>query len=312
MTGALASSMLLMHRGAFGQEPVEESADFAAQLAEDVDDLPLLDALPAGYARGLSARTGALSFNYGAVQPSAFVREIATAIMQSAPVNCRPIDVAYYFNNLRMKQVPAVLATRLAAICQRHGQNAKANANFYSTFAYDWEQSQYFNPVVIQFFRGVGLTASLGDNTAWCAAFANWCIARARSTSAASLSFNNSLIQLGTKSASSGSFRCWANMAAAAPIEGDIVVFASAGTAGQRCGLATGHVGFLSRLETRADGAKVLHVIGGNQGYSGSGPAAESGGGGVGSTCEAVSIRRFGRSSGNLRLHAIRTAAFLR
>lgn len=315
--GALSGGAILLGRGALSQPVPPEPGNPAdspalAGLSDSIDKLPVMAPLPTGFDAGLSGRNGKFSVNYGAVQPPAFYLALARTILQSAPIQCRPIDVAYYFNRIRQKDIPTALRQRLDAICAAHSKPGKANPDFYSTFVYDWENNQYFNPVVVGFFRGVRLSATEGDNTAWCAAFANWCIARSRATSASAVSFDNSLLALGTGSASSGSFRCWRNDGAAAPAEGDIVVFALSGTQHVKCGLNSGHVGFLSRIDTLPDGRKVLQVIGGNQGTSNVAAAAESGGGTVSKGCEAVSIRPFGKVTGKLHLHAIRTAPFLR
>jgi uncharacterized protein (TIGR02594 family) len=119
--------------------------------------------------------------------------------------------------------------------------------------------------VIIEFFRATRLNPLApdndGDQTPWCAAFLNWCIARGHSKDG---NINEATLAHGTNSASSGSFRCWANETKE-PKPGDIVVWAEDGTV-KPCergilGIGRGHVAFYLGSGT---GERLL-VVGGNQ-----------------------------------------------
>ncbi len=129
-----------------------------------------------------------------------------------------------------------------------------------------------WNPVIVEFFRATS-TKPEGDLTAWCAAFANWCVLRSRGAVA-------------TGSASSGSFRCFGD-STTTPRPGDIVVFKRVGDDGD-C-LGRGHVGFFVRDE----GTHVT-VLGGNQieGHERS---------------HMVSLKRLAKDGSVLKLHSFRT-----
>lgn len=110
----------------------------------------------------------------------------------------------------------------------------------------------YANPLILRLFLSTK-TVPMGDETAWCAAFVNWCLARSGIT--------------GTASASSQSFinKPWGNIVwrhgdSAMPTEakqGDIAVFKL------RYDPDHGHVGFFQRIsKTRANS---IEVLGGNQ-----------------------------------------------
>src|SRR6266404_3263013 len=45
------------------------------------------------------------------------------------------------------------------------------------TFIRQWPQASEWNPLIVEFFRSVGYTAS-SDLIPWCAAFVNWCLVR--------------------------------------------------------------------------------------------------------------------------------------
>jgi uncharacterized protein (TIGR02594 family) len=110
--------------------------------------------------------------------------------------------------------------------------------------AYNSEWSVRANPVIVSFFKATNYGSPDGDQTKWCAAFMNWCLQRVGRKS--------------TRSASSGSFRCFGDDATA-PREGDIAVFKNLGQNAPCSG--SGHVAFfLRRNEGRVE------VIGGNQG----------------------------------------------
>jgi uncharacterized protein (TIGR02594 family) len=157
---------------------------------------------------------GVLSFGLrGAMQPYPSEVEAAKRILQRAPTST-PLEVMRYFERL-----PYVDS-------QREAYNA------------GW--AQRWNPVIVAFFVGIQPGAFDKDETPWCAAFLNWCLARAG-------------YRGGTKSSSSGSFRD-APGRTTSPSVGDIVVFKSS-----RPG-CSGHVG----LVARRTGQQIL-VLGGNQ-----------------------------------------------
>lgn len=106
--------------------------------------------------------------------------------------------------------------------------------------AYNAGWRDRWNPVIVAFFQETSTTPS-GDTTAWCAAFLNWCLARAN-------------YRGGTGSASSGTFRN-ARGLTSNPAAGDIVVFKKTGAQG-----CSGHVGLVVRRTSRQ-----IEVLGGNQ-----------------------------------------------
>src|SRR6202022_1898557 len=133
-----------------------------------------------------------------------------------SPYGVGPIDVAQYF---------------LAVGAGAYGQS-------YRSFIREWPIRA--NPLIFHFFSST-LTKPEGDTTAWCAAFVNWCLLRARATASEEIGkspgffsvsgkpFSDENIQNhSTNSASSGSFRCWDEVSP--PKRGDIVVFKNSGT----------------------------------------------------------------------------------
>ena len=109
------------------------------------------------------------------------------------------------------------------------------------------------NPLIVAFFTMTNLVPEEGDQTPWCAAFVNFCLAVAGRQM--------------TFSASSGTFRSFGslerNKFTAEP--GDIVVFRKNGKAGdmRSDGSGSGHVGFFVASE-----GDRIRVLGGNQGSS--------------------------------------------
>lgn len=178
--------------------------------------------------------------------------EILTAqrILSGAPHGTKkPIDVARYFADIgRGTPVDGV------NIDIRH-------------FVRGWPLR--YNPVIVNFFVATGTNplALQGDYTAWCAAFVNWCIARSFSPDKEIILNDKGLMPRfaastakGTKSASSGSFRCWSDDATQSPTLGDVIVWATAGTV-SGCSPGKGHVGFYTGKT--ADGRYL--TLGGNQ-----------------------------------------------
>ena len=303
LIGGIAATSLLGSRSLAGQaEPIVPS-----------DGMEPLDPLPTGFNGGLF-RTPDQNINFGSSPPPALYVALAGAILRGAPFNCRPIDVAYYFSNLREKRITPDVLMEAAEIARQAGQPDWAQPQYLSIFAYDWERNQYYNPVVIGFFRGVGLKPYVGDQTPWCATFANWCISRSRATTAAQIVFSSQLRGIGTRNASSGSFRCWGSDATADPREGDVIVWAKAGTVTGQCpAVGQGHVAFVRSVEAGPGGKRRFRVVGGNQGFTGNRPGTAAGGE-VRSAdiAQAVSYRTIGTVFGDRVLHSVRTQAFLR
>jgi hypothetical protein len=167
-----------------------------------------------------------------------------------------------------------------------------------------------YNPVIIEFFKATKTNPLApendGDNTAWCAAFVNWCIARGLSRDG---SISDATLKRGTQSASSGSFRCWESEAAKpttigpplelseSPQPGDIIVWAQNGSVRPcqpgRLQVGSGHVAFY----LGAGGNAGILEVGGNQLESGH---------------HAVTRKSEPGSFGDVRLLTVRTAPFLR
>ncbi len=108
---------------------------------------------------------------------------------------------------------------------------------------YNAEWKKRSNPLIVGFFSATDY-GDATDETKWCAAFMNWCLR------CAGRKYSNS--------ASSGSFRCFGDVAEV-PKEGDIAVFMNEGQ-DQPCS-GSGHVAFWM---AQKDGN--VTVLGGNQG----------------------------------------------
>lgn len=278
-----------------------------------VDGMEQFDPLPEGFNDGLF-RTPDVGLNFGSVTPPAVYVALAGILLRGAPWQCRPIDVAYYFANLRERKVPDPVLKAAQSMAQQAMQPGFADPAFLSIFAYDWERNQYFNPVVIGFFQGNNLKPYAGDQTPWCAAFVNWCISRSRATSPSQIVFAGQIKAFGTRNASSGSFRCWGSDVKNDAQEGDIIVWAKSGTVTGHCpSSGQGHVAFFCGTETTPGGQRRYRVVGGNQGFRGS--PSGSGSGAVvkpQDVAQAVSYRTIGNGFGDRVLHSIRTAPYLR
>lgn len=132
---------------------------------------------------------------------------IALEIVNNAPTNCTPIDVALYYLSVGQ------------------GNYGKEKIPYITAWPVRW------NPVIVNFFKATKLKPS-GDTTAWCAAFVNYCLMRA--------SMNKNPIPNSserTKSAAAKSFRSWGRETMS-PSPGDIVVFKNKNDP------SYGHVGF--------------------------------------------------------------------
>jgi len=143
----------------------------------------------------------------------------ANEVISNAPTNCRPIDVALFYLSV--------------------GQGALGKE--YIPYITAWPVR--WNPVIVNFFNATA-TKPRGDTTAWCAAFVNYCLKRARDKP-------NEIP--GTRSAGSRTFRNWGKETKD-PKPGDIVVFIN------KNDKEHGHVGFFLAEQ----GDKIL-VLGGNQ-----------------------------------------------
>jgi hypothetical protein len=300
--GLVSHGMPFLTKGAWGQD-----------LEIPIEGMEQFEPLPDGFSDGISSNETS-DVNFGSINPPAPYRSIAGAIMRGAPVNCRPIDVAYYFVNLRAGRIDPAVKAEIDAIADQVGDPDLKSELFLRLFAYDWERNNYYNPVVVSFFRGVGLVPYAGDQTPWCATFANWCISRSKARSKGEVIFSRTLRSFGTRSASSGSFRCWGEDATASPKEGDIIVWARNSSLGAHCPTSgQGHVAFLHSVVTDPAGVKRFVVVGGNQGFIGK-PRQQGTQGSVRAkdVAQAVSRRTIGRTFGDRSLHSIRTANFLR
>jgi uncharacterized protein (TIGR02594 family) len=159
-----------------------------------------------------------------------YISEVAKAkdILASCPAKQNPFQIAQFFEDLRQ-----------GIFDDDHGAEAHQ-------YAVEWPVRA--NPVIVSFFDATTLRQPKGDQTPWCAAFVNWCIAQARK----GRDDADGLLQH-TASAASASFRSWGKKTSD-PKPGDIVVFQHKRTAWR------GHVGFfVSRVQNG------IYVLGGNQ-----------------------------------------------
>jgi hypothetical protein len=99
-------------------------------------------------------------------------------------------------------------------------------------------------------------------------------------------------IAKGTKSASSGSFRCWSTDATAAPVVGDVIVWAARGSV-DGCAPGQGHVGFFTGI---APGGGYI-TLGGNQRDPNTKQSA---------VVEKRMGKSFSRSDGLVEIHSVR------
>lgn len=190
----------------------------------------------------------------GSQAPTTEERQLGDVVMNKAPWSTEPMKVANYFLQL---------GTR--------------NDDPGAKFSREWPERA--NPVIMSFFKATE-TEPHGDITPWCAAFVNWCIARGNSPTG---DITEKELRLTTRSAASGSFRCWDEVEE--PQVGDLAVFAQRGTEHRKCS-GRGHVAFY--LGRHSDGR--IRILGGNQILSG--------------TSGAVSIARYpvgGAEKGRLK-----------
>jgi hypothetical protein len=237
---------VMLSRRAFASTVVGGMATLPLKMSvaqEFVDDpLPPLPADLQGFSMDDDYFDTVLEYEVlGTSQPTSHEISVAKEIMAQAPFKCRPIDVARYYRDIGLGV---------------HGQELRP-------YARGWPVK--YNPVIVEMFKVTSLNplapSGQGDATPWCAAFVNYCIARAMSQDG---TIGDRERKFGTKSASSGSFRCWpsADGMIAEPVEGCIVVWAQQGTV-NGCAAGKGHVGFFERLS--GNSSKPYVISGGNQ-----------------------------------------------
>lgn len=190
----------------------------------------------------------------GTGKPNPIEIQQAYEILVDSPFDCTHLDVAKYFLGL---------------------SGSKA------TYRREWPVRA--NPVIYHFFSATE-TKPEGDTTSWCAAGLNWFLLRGRAKSkdeigltpgSFSMSGNpfstENIEKYSTHSASSGSFRCWAETKD--PQDGDIVVLKNKGTDGlsQFC-RGQGHV----TIYRRHINDQWVSVVGCNQSELGSNGAITS------------------------------------
>lgn len=186
----------------------------------------------------------------GTAKPTTAEIEMATKILLASPYGPAagsPLKVAQYFLDISEG---------------RYGQELRP-------FAREWPVRA--NPVIHHFFVATK-TFPEGDKTAWCAAFVNWCIARSLATQPEMIGaspgyfvtkgepFTPAILARTSRSAASGSFRCFPEKAS--PVEGDVIIWKTPGSDNMtRYCAGTGHVAFFLGME--ANGR--YRVLGGNQ-----------------------------------------------
>jgi len=181
----------------------------------------------------------------GTAKPSEAEFALARKIMDAAPKAIAPWEVAMFFRNVGQ------------GVCKAGQEECPKE---WQPYARAWPKK--YNPIIIEFFKATRTDplAIDGDQTHWCAAFANWCIARGNSRDG---KITEAQLKIGSRSASSGSFRCWFPETTS-PKKGDLAVWAIRGTV-RKCNTGPGHVAFF--LEQKSDGS--ITVVGGNQALSG-------------------------------------------
>jgi uncharacterized protein (TIGR02594 family) len=206
----------------------QAAIDWTTLAHEDTDPPRIPDALSsvADQPSISGPITGYLPFGTHPPQPNEEI--LAKKVLDKAPTNCSPVQVALYF---------------LDVAAGKYGEELRP---YTTAWPVRW------NPVIVKFFNVTSTTPS-GDTTAWCAAFVNFCliqsaIGRKPISGAADPTY----------SAASSSFRSWSSKIdvdkGEQPQPGDIVVFRNKSSPGH------GHVGFF------IDGdANSILVLGGNQ-----------------------------------------------
>lgn len=170
----------------------------------------------------------------GSAQPTEVERAVAKTILAKAPISAAPWKVAEYFLKV-------------------------GNGTYGKEFQpYSREWPVRANPLIMGLFKATR-TIPQGDTTPWCAAFVNWCIAQGNLRVRPSDNvFADSELDMTSRSAASGSFRCWTSTTT--PSVGDLVIFTERGSEKLTCS-GSGHVAFY--YGTASDGR--LRILGGNQ-----------------------------------------------
>jgi CHAP domain len=208
----------------------------------------------------------------GTLQPSLQENEIASEIIKAVDSSgkVRPIEVAGFL---------------LDVARGKYGDD-------WRPYTRAWPVDAHANPLILDFFRATK-THPVGDTTAWCAAFINWCILKGHKGSVPEGG------SPGTSSAASSSFREWGTgvltydnassslLGSSQPRAGDLAVFAEVRQDGSLDPIH-GHVGFFLDM----DSARV-RVLGGNQ-FEGH------------PIVHAINVKWIPKN-GFLRLHSIRT-----
>lgn len=179
------------------------------------EPLPTLDQLYAGYGSHM-----------GVGDPRPEEREIALQILNAAPSRANPIAVAEFF--------------------RRIGEPDSTPNNTWIPYVHEWPAR--YNPVIVKFFEATD-RRPIGDCTAWCSAFVNWCIMRGREGRE-----DTSSLLPRTASAASQSFKNWGTETET-PKRGDIALFV------RKDDETRGHVAFFD-----CQNETTVTVIGGNQG----------------------------------------------
>lgn len=156
----------------------------------------------------------------GTAQPYLKEIKLARKILANSPAGETSFDVASYFQLLR------------------HGEFVDEFGSTSVLYSEEWPVRA--NPAIVSFFDSTSLRTPRGDQTAWCAAFVNWCYQRSTGKSA-------------TDSAASETFRRWGT-STSTPKVGDVVVFQHKSVAWR------GHVGFYVGQRKNS-----IFVLGGNQ-----------------------------------------------
>lgn len=204
--------------------------------------------------------------NRGIENPYRREVELSRTISAGSPTGCNPIEVARYFLNIRSGYFDDQFGAEASSYCEEWPVRA--------------------NPLIIGFFDSTSLRKPAGDQTAWCAAFVNWCIDRARNSRS-----DKAGLLASTGSAASSTFRTWGRETEK-PVIGDIAVFIHSDG-------ARGHVGFFGGSDSAG-----VYVLGGNQMPM---KAKLAGGTYERRNTGEVNMKWFPFRGKDLKLHSIRT-----
>lgn len=178
----------------------------------------------------------------GTARPSQKESDVANAIIAAAPKKVPPIEVAGFL---------------LDVASGKYGKD-------WQPYTRAWPVDADANPLILNFFQRTN-TTPVGDQTAWCAAFVNWCLFQAHGMP------YPSQFTPPTKSAASASFRTWGQTVlrfdapsstlsgSGTPRTGDLAVFQDLKASGQPDPYH-GHVAFFVSMNAGA-----VTVLGGNQ-----------------------------------------------